>query len=420
MPNIATLRKAKEQQLLKLHGLEFVNPPLNLLHQSKYGKYAGCIHGINLLKFHCIYWSPEQLQIYTSWCKKNRNAILAIDATGSIATQTTKSDPHVFLYQCMLVTKEGSVPVFQMVSADQRSFIIAHFLRFILTKNVPRPPIIVCDFGMALLNAIAEVFGRCYNLRNYLQKCYDVVVRGLSVVPAAYIRLDVCHFIAIVSRWKCFDRKIIAARRFYIRCISQAYQMQGFDKLKDLIESMLVVALSESIGNTSDGAPVPADICIRSLNNTIQGIVLTENEDNVQKCNDDIENSDEKEDGVDSDWQTWINEIYSNAENISRKSNTGNIINGCYNPEFARYLKKRVLPYFPLWTGIMRRFFEESSVIATSASVESEFADLKHRAFNIKLPMRIDKFVIEHLDYLDGKKNYLQMNMIYLQRMRRI
>ncbi|CAL1672702.1 unnamed protein product [Lasius platythorax] len=80
--------------------------------------------------------------------------------------------------------------------------------------------------------------------------------------------------------------------------------MQDFDKLKDFIESMLAVALSESIGNTSDGAPVPADICIRSLNNTIQGIVLTENEDNAQKSNNDIEeNSDAEHDTVHSDWQ---------------------------------------------------------------------------------------------------------------------
>lgn len=51
----------------------------------------------------------------------------------------------------------------------------------------------------------------------------------------------------------------------------------------------------------------------------------------------------------------------------------------------------------------MRRFFEENSIIATSASVESEFADLKHRAFNIKLPIRIEKFVFQYLVYLDGK-----------------
>lgn len=46
IPNTATLRKAKEQQLLKLLGLEFANPPINLLQHLKYGKYAGSIHSI--------------------------------------------------------------------------------------------------------------------------------------------------------------------------------------------------------------------------------------------------------------------------------------------------------------------------------------------------------------------------------------
>lgn len=85
VPNAATLRKAKEQQLLKLLGLEFVNPPIYLLQQAKYGKYAGSVHSISLLKFHCIHWSPEQQQIYTVRCKKHPSAVLTIDATGGIA-----------------------------------------------------------------------------------------------------------------------------------------------------------------------------------------------------------------------------------------------------------------------------------------------------------------------------------------------
>lgn len=198
VPNAATLRKAKEQQLLKLLGLEFVNPPINLLQQAKYGKHAGSIHSISLLKFYCMYWSPEQQQIYTARCKKNPSAVLTIDATGGIAKRATKHEPHVFLYQCMVVIKEGSVPVFQMVSADQRSFLIAHLLRFILTKGAPRPPIVVYDFGRSLVNAVAEVFGRCNNLPDYLQKCYNVIVQVSPVIPASYIRLDVSHFIAMV------------------------------------------------------------------------------------------------------------------------------------------------------------------------------------------------------------------------------
>lgn len=85
---------------------------MNLLHHAKYGKYAGSIHNISLLKFNCIYWTSEQQQIYVARCRKNPHDIMALDATGGISKRDSKHDPHVILYQCMLVTEEGSVPVF--------------------------------------------------------------------------------------------------------------------------------------------------------------------------------------------------------------------------------------------------------------------------------------------------------------------
>lgn len=51
----------------------------------------------------------------------------------------------------------------------------------------------------------------------------------------------------------------------------------------------------------------------------------------------------------------------------------------------------------------MRLHFQIGEEIATSFSVETAFADLKNRAFKNQLPMRADKFVHEHLDYLDRK-----------------
>lgn len=85
IPSAAVLRKAKEQQLLKIYGLQFANPSINLLHHIKYGKYAGSIHNIGLLKFNCIYWTLEQQQIYVARCKKDPHAIMALDATGGIS-----------------------------------------------------------------------------------------------------------------------------------------------------------------------------------------------------------------------------------------------------------------------------------------------------------------------------------------------
>lgn len=51
----------------------------------------------------------------------------------------------------------------------------------------------------------------------------------------------------------------------------------------------------------------------------------------------------------------------------------------------------------------MRPCFKRSGEIATSSSVETEFSDIKSRGFKGQLLMRGDKFVVQHLDFLDAK-----------------
>lgn len=51
----------------------------------------------------------------------------------------------------------------------------------------------------------------------------------------------------------------------------------------------------------------------------------------------------------------------------------------------------------------MRSYFDIGDEIATSSSVEAAFADIKKRAFKGQLPMRADRFVKEHLDYIDSR-----------------
>ncbi|CAH2089041.1 unnamed protein product [Euphydryas editha] len=47
--------------------------------------------------------------------------------------------------------------------------------------------------------------------------------------------------------------------------------------------------------------------------------------------------------------------------------------------------------------------FGRGSVTATSAVVESEFADLKDGEFRGEIPMRMDRFVIQHLERINNK-----------------
>lgn len=58
----------------------------------------------------------------------------------------------------MYIDNDGSIPVFQMVSADHKSMHIAYFLRKIIAKGNEAPRMVVCDFGWAILIAVAEIF----------------------------------------------------------------------------------------------------------------------------------------------------------------------------------------------------------------------------------------------------------------------
>lgn len=60
-----------------------------------------------------------------------------------------------------------------------------------------------------------------------------------------------------------------------------------------------------------------------------------------------------------------------------------------------------------LWTRVMLPIFGKGSIIATSAAIESEFCDIKKRAFKGELPMRVDKFILKHLDHIDNKLKLL-------------
>jgi len=77
--------------------------------------------------------------------------------------------------------------------------------------------------------------------------------------------------------------------------------------------------------------------------------------------------------------------------------------------------------HFPIWTGVMNDKFQTPYVIASSASVESDFSDLKSRIlrFEMKL-MTADRFVAKHLKSIEGnsilfrssqlRNNHLEMN----------
>lgn len=180
--------------------------------------------------------------------------------------------------------------------------------------------------------------------------------------------------------------------------------MTSFEELASFFEPILVLALSQYVGSNENEEELPSESYLRYLNNIIKCVpapeVSKERDENLD-CNE--TDCPEEVDSNTFDWFQWSANIYDNAQRIAVNCTEGIVINACYNPDFAAVMKTRLMPYVALWSCVMQPHFQIGKEIATSTSIEAKFAELKNRAFKGQLPMRADKFVHEHLNYIDGR-----------------
>jgi len=120
-----------------------------------------------------------------------------MDATGSIAKHLTLPDEtksaHLFLYQRMIVLeKKHRIPVFQMIRKAGCST-ATYFLLQVRRTDVTVPSVTVTDYSRVILVVLARAFSDCADLKHYLQRCYDVVIKNENTsLPASYLRWPRC------------------------------------------------------------------------------------------------------------------------------------------------------------------------------------------------------------------------------------
>lgn len=81
---------------------------------------------------------------------------------------------------------------------------------------------------------------------------------------------------------------------------------------------------------------------------------------------------------------------------------SGNRISAYFLPELTKDVL-RVCKDFPLWSSVMKSSFGSPYKIASSASVECDFKELKTQILRFDVrPMAVDKFVVTHLKSIDS------------------
>lgn len=388
--------------------------PIKSLQIMKYAhEYKDCIHFIGADPFYVIYWHPYQVRWYQQYCR-NETPIITLDATGSVVYSPKHADnsktKHTFLYNIMAISNLGtSKPIGHMLTQDNTSNFIAFMLSEMFKKIFKMPKQIVSDNSPALLAASVKVFTTCYTLKNYIDKCFQILIENEGYLEC-YIRLDVSHFVKNVVASKCFNDTDSRVKFFFKCCIGAIVNSSCFDKVKQIVKHVATLASNKYFGEYN-GKMLPAEYALLELNK-----IIAVNGEEQQEKNDNKDEEDEQDepenypnDHDDSDIKctefskiSWVLDIFKNIS-IASKFDNNSRPNLYYNPKFLAYFKK-LLETVPLWSSIMNFYFNEKNCMPpTSASCESSFKNTKHLIFkNHSLPIRPDRFVEIHLNSLEG------------------
>lgn len=123
------------------------------------------------------------------------------------------------------------------------------------------------------------------------------------------LRLDVCHFMNMVARWKCWKNVLRGVRQMYLRCFAILRKQSDFKGLEKHARAIFILALNSNLssGNSTDQARV-------LLTTSIQGLPMEENyeydeSDDIMSASDDADNTDDLESGMQhTDIFKWVSD----------------------------------------------------------------------------------------------------------------
>lgn len=245
------LRKAKQETKDKKLGIIHKCPVQSLVEFKNNSRYSGSIHTISIDPFFIHYWTNHQVTIYKD-LNKNYSKI-SIHATGSVIKKLSRSSinllsSHIFLYEAVISSTVGNIPVTQMISEKQDTLTIYYWLGQWMKSSIRSPNEVVCNYSKALLGAASRAFCNGSYLQTYVNNCFNTLIKN-DKLPATYIRIDVAHVVKIFCRIKPFTgMKNKALKEIYVRTLRLLLTSETLDSFSCILESILTVSLCNTDG----------------------------------------------------------------------------------------------------------------------------------------------------------------------------
>lgn len=196
--------------------------------------------------------------------------------------------------------------------------------------SATKPEEAISDYSRAFLGAMTSAFNRM-TIKEYVSSCFSAInghntkIFEISRPADTYIRVDVAHLIKLVCRWKCFDKKHLDIKTFFVRCVALMISCQSFQKIESILLLTLTVSIQQYEGYYSTGLPSPAEEAKRELKNHIATEIHHTNLDidhieaTDRREENDIMDIKDKEDNNSDEIYRWIEKLKTQAEINSEK-----------------------------------------------------------------------------------------------------
>lgn len=375
-------------------------PSIQALRPLKYHpEHIDSIHEISCDPLCVLFWTKEQKFYYS----QQQNPCVSVDATGGlIKNRSLLSDinkllkrdvklPPVFLYLLSVKTPNASsVPVGQMLSAQQDSLKISYFLSRWL-EDFSMPAEVVMDKSQALLKATSMSFNGCTNTKEYLLKCYDVLLGKCEKFKGAFLRLDGAHLINNWHHNKILQKMDRKARKLYLCVLGYLMQCDNFEMGSDIIKHVIILANIPCNKNDEKCISSMSLEKLLKLVTTHEVSFLAEEEENLTIDDDnDFATNDTDENILGEEFSDAEFSLFNSVlDKIDPKlcidiipSKSKLAVDGGihYNPALNTFFKKQ-FDILPLWSGVMRKYSRSWMELAVSNDTEARFNVIKNVVF---------------------------------------
>jgi len=179
------------------------------------------------------------------------------------------------LYEAVVSSSVGSIPVTQMLSEKQDTLTIFYWLGQWMMEGIHNPNEVVCDYSKAILGATSRAFCNGRILKMYVKDCFDVLNGLNEQLPSTCIRIDVAHVIKIFCRIKHLTGiKNKSLKEFYVRGLRLLLFSESLAEFTSILEALLTIILSETDGwcEGSETIQTPSESSRQFILEKIRGI----------------------------------------------------------------------------------------------------------------------------------------------------